>query len=658
MPINVQGPDGSNLAFPDGTPEGDIVAAMDAHYGAAKDAKNVSHETPAFDKNDPRFSGAGAVGGKFLEGALGLGAYVPQAGAALSALAHPLTGVGKPGESFSERYAANLPEEQAASKAFEAENPNISTGLKIAGGAASLAPAIAAAPAAFGVGGASIPVSMAAGAGTSGAIGVVDALARGDDPLKAGMLSAAGGAAGPLIGKGVGAGIEKLLDSSVAKANAGNELANAAERLGVDFPKVAASDSLVTQRAGAALKEIPLIGDPIVSASRKASEQMGDALSRVEQGYGSGSAFNAGDVAKTGLVDWITGKSKDVMNRLYGTVDQHINPSVTRPLTATEQMAGKILSERLASKAPDAGKAVDLVTDALPATSPQGLTYEGLKTLRTRIGSYLDGSILPEAGTSMPDLKRIYGALTEDLKATVFDAGGAKGLAAFNRANDINKLVSQRRESLAKVVGVEADAAPEKVIDRLIAMASGNSRADLTKFMLARKTIGGKDWDEVASAAVSKIGRDAEGNFSPDRFLTAWGKFSQTGKNLLFGQKNDLAQALEDIALLSSKAKQLGAFGNPSGTSRVLGPIGILGAGISAPMAAIPAAVGARGVAHLMARSIRPKAVTMRVAAQNADVAKMLESVTSGGIVGASGSNLVLPRTPAQTAQPSPIPIQ
>jgi len=313
---------------------------------------------------------------------------------------------------------------------------------------------------------------------------------------------------------------------------------------------------------------------------------------------------------------------------------------------------------RLASKAGDAGKAVDLVSGALPAASPAGLTYEGLKTLRTRIGSYLDGSILPEAGTSMPDLKRIYGALTEDLKATVFDAGGAKGLAAFNRANDINKIVSARRESLAKIVGVEADAAPERVIDRLIGMASGNSRADLSKFMLARKTIGANDWNEVASAAVNKIGRDVEGNFSPDRFLTAWGKLSQNGKSLLFGHKSDLAQALEDIALLSSKAKQLGSFGNPSGTSRVLGPIGILGAGISAPAAAIPAAGAANIVARMMAQSIRPKAVTMRVAAQNADIAKLLESVTTGGIVGASGSNLALPRTPAQTAQPLPLPIQ
>lgn len=202
MTISVRGPDGSNLAFPDGTPEGDIVGAMEAHYGAAKPTE------PAFDKIDPRFSGAGASGEKFLEGVPVLGGLVPKAGAAISAAAQPLTGVGKPGESFSERYAANLPQEEASSKAFEEANPHTSTALKVGGGIAGTLPLIAAAPAAFGVTG-TLPQMVSRGALSGGVLSGADAAVRGEDvgmgTATGAILGAAAGPVGHVIGKAAGA---------------------------------------------------------------------------------------------------------------------------------------------------------------------------------------------------------------------------------------------------------------------------------------------------------------------------------------------------------------------------------------------------------------------------------------------------------------------
>jgi hypothetical protein len=251
----------------------------------------------------------------------------------------------------------------------------------------------------------------------------------------------------------------------------------------------------------------------------------------------------------------------------------------------------------------------------------------------------LDNGVLP-ADIRRTELKRIYGALTNDLRDTVQQAGGQNSLTAFNKANNVHNMISQRREQLAKVVGSDASAAPERIIDRLIGFASGSSRADFQKLALARKSIGGGNWDEVASAAVSKIGRDADGNFSPDRFLTGYGKLSPLGKQTLFGStgKTDLVQALEDIATLSRKAKELGGYGNPSGTGRVLGGLTTAGAVFSQPHIAIPGIVGARVASKILAQPIRPKPTTLQVAARNADVRELLQHVIGTAAAGATPS--------------------
>jgi hypothetical protein len=331
MTINVKGPDGSNFAFPDGTASSEISSALDTHYGQAK-----ADEGP----NEIGDNRASVVAG--LRGAPVIGAYADKGAAMLNAalqLSHAGT--------YAERLAENEPKIKQATDAYEKVHPIETTAGKFAVGAGTLAPlgATALGAKALGLTGDALLPMMARGAATGAVIGGTDAAARGEDIGKGAMFGAGGGAAGPAIGRAMGAGVEGIANRAAQTPEA-NAIAQAADRLGVDFPKVAASDSLITQRAGAALKELPVIGDPIVKASRNASEQMGSALKDVEQGYGSGSTLNAGDVAKTGLTDWITGKSKDISSRLYGAVDSQVNPAVTRDLSATRNMIGSIAAER------------------------------------------------------------------------------------------------------------------------------------------------------------------------------------------------------------------------------------------------------------------------------------------------------------------------
>jgi type II secretory pathway component PulJ len=54
---------------------------------------------------------------------------------------------------------------------------------------------------------------------------------------------------------------------------------------------------------------------------------------------------------------------------------------------------------------------------------------------------------------SKAELKRVYGALSKDLRQSAQDAGGARGLQLFERANQLNSSVAGRREKLAEIVG-------------------------------------------------------------------------------------------------------------------------------------------------------------------------------------------------------------
>jgi hypothetical protein len=384
----------------------------------------------------------------------------------------------------------------------------------------------------------------------------------------------------------------------------GQEATAAAARLSetgapVQIPRAAASENLGVQQAGKIVSNVPYAGTPLVKASESTIQQLGTKADEISQAYGSGAsvAETGGNAAKS-ITDWITGESKANTDRLYNKVDRHIKPDVMTPLDNTLSVASEIAAKRSAAGLP-AGKAIETILPAIQRG--EGLSYEGIKTLRTKIGEVLDQGILP-ADVSGGELKQIYGALTKDLGRSVA-ASGPEAVSAFNRANKYYSLVSDRREALAKIVGTQGNAAPEQVFERLVAMAGSSSRADINRLAQARKVMGKADWNEVASTVVSRLGRDVEGNFTPDRFVTAYSKLSDAGKNILFKSTDQkLAPYLDDIAQVSSRFKQLNKFANPSGTARnVIG--GGLGAAIFVePLTVLTTLVGNRVAANALAK--------------------------------------------------------
>lgn len=386
----------------------------------------------------------------------------------------------------------------------------------------------------------------------------------------------------------------------------GLRVAESASRLGVDLPRAVASDKTTVQQLGKTLTSVPGGGTPLRKASETAIGQMDDAATRIRQGYGTGDVATAGSRAREGISDYAKGTLKAKVTQKYDAVDDLVTQNVLTPLENTSRVAADIMAKRQNAQMTGDSQAVSLVRQALG--TKDGMNYQGIKDLRTSIGELVDDpQRLASSGISAKELERVYGGLTADLKAAVSRSGGEKASKAFNEANTLAANVAREREALQSVLGRQTS--DEGIFSKIEAMAGSTSRADQNGLMRVRRAVGKDTWDEITSSVLGRMGRDANGNFSPDRFLTGYGKLSPTGKAMLFKTtgKKELAASLDDLAMVSNRFKRLNQFANPSGTAQSA-ITGAAGFGMLAdPVTTVSSVLGSRVVSGILAKPVSAK---------------------------------------------------
>lgn len=399
---------------------------------------------------------------------------------------------------------------------------------------------------------------------------------------------------------------ENFAEANKAANREGNQVNLAANRIGVQLPRSVTTDSKMVQAGGKWFESQPIVGSPLIRAQEKATQQLDDAVKGVKDAYGSGSVYNAGGEVKEAATEYAKKFLVDQEKKRYDAVDELVTPNVTTPLRKTGETVLSILSGRKNATLPD-GSAVKMVRDAV---SSQGLNYHGIKDLRSYVGETLDNPLkLAKSGMSERDLKRVYAALSDDLRTAVVRGGGDEALSAFEKANAYSLRATKEREALQKVIGTKE---PEAIVDTILAAAGTNSRASLNKLFQARKAVDKETWDELASAAIQKMGRDADGNFSPEMWITARGNLSDTGKKMLFNTtgKKELSKSLDDIDTVSRRLKELNKdFGNPSGSGRNVGYTAAASSLLKAPLRLVSGVIGGRLMARYLSQPAEAKAV-------------------------------------------------
>jgi hypothetical protein len=346
------------------------------------------------------------------------------------------------------------------------------------------------------------------------------------------------------------------------------------------------------------MKAIEESRDALKSATGRAAEMAG----------GTTDAAIAGDNYAKAIDTSFKPIVKSGISAAYDNLSQLVDPNKLTPLQETKNVTAGIIGRRAESFIDGNGKAVDTVAEA--TRQPNGLTFDGIKGLRTHIGEMLDNGVFPE-GMSEHELRGIYAGLSKDLKAAALNAGGPRAVSGLERANELNKQVADWKEGIKKVLGPESRSG-EGIAGAIIRAASNGASADLETLAKARSAVPKEVWQDIASTAIGKLGTSRNGEWTPAAFATDFRKLSDRGKALLFRSvgSGDVLPFLNDIAEVSQKFVDRGKLANTSGTAghnALYAAGGAIAAGVAhgswvEPLTAIGGIAGVNGIARLLAR--------------------------------------------------------
>ena len=373
----------------------------------------------------------------------------------------------------------------------------------------------------------------------------------------------------------------------------------AAERLGVDLPYYAVTDSPALQRATKVSESIPLAGEPVAAARQKAVTQLEDAVDALVPKM---TTEQAGEKIGTGIKGWMTSgvreKAKAAYDEVAGLFE---NASATKPLENTRGAVADIMAQRASAKLEGTTPAIDLLMPAV--RSGEGLTYDGAKTLYTELRNLRSENMIK--GVKDANVEKLYNALKKDVLDIAEEAGGAPARFFLQKADRQYQQMSAMREQLAKIVGKREEAvSDEQIFNRLFNASKDGGSANNKLVQRAITVMEPEQLKAFQAGILSKLGRDAQGNFSPDRWLGAKGinALSPRAKAMIFKDEPKLVRALDDVTTISERFKNLNKFGNPSGTSQgIFGGLTITSM-IHSPIKTLAAIAGANGFTRIMSK--------------------------------------------------------
>lgn len=293
-----------------------------------------------------------------------------------------------------------------------------------------------------------------------------------------------------------------------------------------------------------------------------------------------------------GFLDRFRGQSSQLYAELDAAIPRNTQvPAANTSAYLTQQsspIAGAGATSALLANPKLAGIREALESDLTAGNG--AIPYEALARVRSRVGEMIgDAGLAPDIPTRQ--LRGLYGALSEDMKAAAQAAGG-KAINAFNRANNHFKYGMSRLEKVEHVI--DKNGGPEKVYAS--AFSGINNGATTLRAVMQSLDTGAQR--ELTASFIRRMGRanssqqNAAGDvFSMETFLTNWDKVSPEAKRTLFDRHGPLFTAsMDKIARMAERVREGSrVFRNTSGTAR---QTALMQAGGTALLAAQQAAMG------------------------------------------------------------------
>jgi hypothetical protein len=306
--------------------------------------------------------------------------------------------------------------------------------------------------------------------------------------------------------------------------------------------------------------------------------------------------FNDDDDAGKVINSIVTGERtpQEVANYLIGAGQVGAKGVSSRLLTAIEKAT---------NNDPEALQAINGGIWNRLASSTEGNAPKPPATVAKDIIEFLNGSGKDIAERRFtPDQRRLMRAYADTLR-TGQDARALIGdVAAATKPGSMDVPAGPMKQLADAVIGKggKSDEALFRAID---GYAKSGNRADVGTLAKLVKAIPQEERENLAGSIIRNIGISPRtGQFSPDVFVSQWNSYSPQAKAVLFGNAGSQRKAIDDIALISDRLKQIGSrFGNPSGTTQNAN-FTALGAGlVASPLTTLASALGGFAIAKFLA---------------------------------------------------------
>jgi hypothetical protein len=329
---------------------------------------------------------------------------------------------------------------------------------------------------------------------------------------------------------------------------------------------------------------------------------------------GSDEALNAFRDARMANANWrrrFFNDNDDAGHFVTRIVTGEVTPQeVANYVVGAGQVGAKGVSSRLLTRIaeatnndPEAMQAIRGGVWNRLSQAAEGVQAPGAAKVTNAINEFLSGSGSDVANRLFtPEQQGIMRAYAETLR---------RGQEARQIVADVSRNTKPQAmevgpgpmQELADTVlgrGGKTDEALFKAID---AYARSGGKADISTLAKLVQAIPQADRTDLAGSVIRNLGVSPRtGQFSPDVFVSQWKTYTPQAKAVLFGNAGPQRAALDDIAVISDRLKQVGQkFGNPSGTAQNAN-FAAMGAGlIAAPLTTIASAVGSYGIARILA---------------------------------------------------------
>ncbi len=449
-----------------------------------------------------------------------------------------------------------------------------------------------------------------------------------------GLAGSTGGAVlGAATGGALGAGGQKVADALAGRQaryiQGGGAMPSSAadayaqgQKFGVDLSvgDVRGMGAKASER----LLDVQPGGAGVMNAARqRLTGQLESAVENVADTFGPETSFRGmGEAAQAGVKNW-RGRFDALTEKLYNAIPikAETNASLGNTIGALDELTNKITSNpKLAGMLTDKrlvgylealkGKVsqvptgvVDMNGNPITREVVEGgsLSWNDLKQLRSRIGEEIGDQILGE-GTLKSDLRRLYGALSQDMEATA-QAQGTAAFRAFKTANDTYKAGQEKLERVwTSLLGKDGERTPEAAagfIQRIT--KEGKGSGDLAQIAELRRTLKPDEWGQVSNGLIRLMGQPANSagrEFSPQTFTRVYADMSAEAKNLLFGGSNKaLRQNLDEFAQVVERIAKNDSTRNTSNTA--MGIAGMTGFGLGGAPGVLGQAMFSYGAAKL-----------------------------------------------------------